>query len=363
MTRFSATVDEVSQPEWDQLLPLFRDATIYQTWSYGAVRWGERSLSHVVLREGDAAVGLAQVAIRHVPMLRCGIAYLPWGPVWRRGDADPEAFRALVRALRKEYAKRRGLLLRIAPFEEEGNDHGTAAILAEEGFVRNGDFYRTWMIDLATPAEELRRGMSRRWRQALKKAERLGLEIEEGTGDELLGMLRVIYDEMVARKGFVPGTSIEEFEQIQRMLPDAQKMRLLIGRLEGEPVTSMMVSRIGDTGLAVLGATGAAGLSAGSTHMLNERIMMWLRDSGARYYDFGGYDPANEGTASFKNGVPGADVSLIGRYEASSIGLSRLAVPLAERLRDGGGPMGRVRARRAARQQRTAEPPQQVNGG
>ena len=37
---YTVKIDQISKDEWSELLPRFDDATIYQTWSYGAVRWG-----------------------------------------------------------------------------------------------------------------------------------------------------------------------------------------------------------------------------------------------------------------------------------------------------------------------------------
>lgn len=73
---YSLEVDTVSNTEWSALLRQFDDATIYQTWSCGAVLWGADRLSHVVLRNGDEAVGIAQVATIQVPIFRGDTALL-----------------------------------------------------------------------------------------------------------------------------------------------------------------------------------------------------------------------------------------------------------------------------------------------
>ena len=36
-------VDRATPAEWSQMLDLFDDANIYQTWSYGGVHWGEET--------------------------------------------------------------------------------------------------------------------------------------------------------------------------------------------------------------------------------------------------------------------------------------------------------------------------------
>ncbi len=49
-------VDEATPENWPAMIDLFQDANIYQTWSYGQVRWGRRNLSHLVLkRDGEVA--------------------------------------------------------------------------------------------------------------------------------------------------------------------------------------------------------------------------------------------------------------------------------------------------------------------
>jgi len=114
---YRVSVDETPEDEWNALLPLFDDASIYQTWAYGAVRWGEKQLSHLVLRKNAAVVGMAQVRVIRVPLIGSGIAYIRWGPLYRlRGSiSHGEALVALMEAIREEYANRRGLMVRILP--------------------------------------------------------------------------------------------------------------------------------------------------------------------------------------------------------------------------------------------------------
>jgi len=329
-----AEVDQIDRSTWHQLLPAFSDATIYQTRSYGAGRWGENALSHLALRQGNQIVALAQCVIRRTPFVSCGLAYVPCGPIWRGVSEDPEVFRLIVRALREEYAVRRRLLLRLAPPEIDTPEGDLKGILQAEGFTRTARQYRTLLIDLAVPLDQLRKGMSERWRRALKKAESLKLEVCEGTGEELYRAFKGIYRDMVARKGFVPSIDIDEFEWIQKDLPDSLKMRIMICRHGEQPVASLIASLIGKTGIGLIGGTATEGLKSGGFHLLNLRMMKWMQESGAAYYDFGGYEPEqNSGTAAFKAAIPGRDVCHIGQFEACANRLSGIGVGLADRLR------------------------------
>ena len=69
-SRFVAECRPISKEEWDAILPEFRDANLYQTWTYAAVRWGEMNLSHLVLKDGPIPVGAAQLILVKLPVTR-----------------------------------------------------------------------------------------------------------------------------------------------------------------------------------------------------------------------------------------------------------------------------------------------------
>jgi len=333
---YCAEVDQISKSEWSNLLVQFEDATIYQTWSYGAIRWGEKNLSHLVLRKAKDVVGIAQVSTKSIPFLGAGIAYIPWGPLWRlKGkENDVSEFAELVRALRKEYAMKRGLLLRITPNEIDGNHNQCVSILQNEGYVKKAQPYRTLLIDLTVSMEDLYRGLARRWKRALKTAESKGLKVIQGIDQNLFETLNTLYADMVGRKGFVPGVKINEFRSVQSDLPEILKMKIMVCEHDGKPVSSLMTSLIGNKGIGIIGGTKTNGLSLGGFHLLNWKMMEWMKSEGAKYYDFGGYDPENNpGTASFKEGLPGHVVTHIGQFEASDSFVSSIAVGSGEVMR------------------------------
>ncbi len=92
---FQIEVDRATPAEWSAMLDLFCDANFYQTWSYGAVRWGRKNLSHLVLKRDGEVLGMAQIRIMRPTRFNFGMAYLRWGPVCHRrgrpldGDAAP----------------------------------------------------------------------------------------------------------------------------------------------------------------------------------------------------------------------------------------------------------------------------------
>src|SRR2546428_38139 len=114
---YTSEIDTVDEPIWTRTLQDFDDANIYQTWSYAAVTRGRQNTSHLLLKENGDIVAVAESRIAKLPLTDIGIAYVRWGPLWRRrnAEADAETFRQAIRGLCNEYAYRRGLVLRVYP--------------------------------------------------------------------------------------------------------------------------------------------------------------------------------------------------------------------------------------------------------
>jgi hypothetical protein len=160
---YASEVDTVDEVQWCRILEQFDDANIYQTWSYGEVRCGRRNMSHLLVKKNGESVAVAQARIVSVPLIRTGIAYVRWGPLWRRhgGAVDQERFRQAIRGLRNEYACRRGLVVRVYPVLFDDDAGACAQILEDEGYcgAKEEKRSRTLLLDVRRPLEGLRAGL------------------------------------------------------------------------------------------------------------------------------------------------------------------------------------------------------------
>lgn len=336
---YEASVGFRDRLEWSSVLDGFDDGNLYQSWSYGTVRFGRKKVSHFILRRGGEIAAAAQVIVVKVPMVNAGIAYVYRGPMWKRnGVAEPDAFRQAVRALREEYVRRRGLLLRIVPGEIDDGADALKACLEGEGLRADPSVrpYRTLRMDLALPLETLRGGLRKDWKNKLNKAEKSDLKIIEGTGGELYDIFKALYREMVSRRGFVDRVDVEEFGAIQKDLPGHQKMRIMLCEAGGECVAALVWSALGDTGVTILRATGDRGLESNAAFLLSWRMLEWLKENGYRYLDLGGINPeGNPGVYTYKSGLSGktgVDVRFLGRFQDTSRLVSRAAVVAWEQV-------------------------------
>jgi lipid II:glycine glycyltransferase (peptidoglycan interpeptide bridge formation enzyme) len=322
-------VDCATPVEWSSMLDLFDDANIYQTAAYGEVRWGGKNLSRIVLKRDGEVAGMAQLRIIRPTPLKFGMAYLRWGPLWeRRGRTlDPEVPIRMARAIEDEYLRKRKLFVRILPNAISESPRAQVFQSAFTSFdaetVKQREVYRTFVVDLTQPLEELRRRLDPKWRNKLSGAEKNNLTVNSGEGLREYEIFCSMYSQMRERKSFETSVDVEEFKRIQEALPESQRMRILICEREGVPVAGLVASAMGDSAIYLLGATSDAGLQAKGAYLLQWSLIRSLKERGTRFYDLGGIDPeGNPGVYSFKRGFSGADSCQIAPLAASASILS-----------------------------------------
>jgi lipid II:glycine glycyltransferase (peptidoglycan interpeptide bridge formation enzyme) len=322
-------VDRVTPAEWSQMLDLFDDASIYQTYAFGEVRWGAKNLSHLVLKRDGEVVGMAQIRIVRPTPLKFGVAYLRWGPLFeRRGmSLDPEVIARMARALEEEYVGKRRLFLRVIPNAFAGSPRAQAIQTAFDRFDQEpltaGTEYRTFVVDLSPALEELRSGLDKKWRNQLTRSEKNNLNVITGHGSDEYQAFCQIYSQMLKRKGFETTVDVEEFGRIQRDLAEPHRMRILICEDKGVPVAGLVASAMGDSAIYLLGATSDDGMNSKGAYLLHWTLIKWLKEHGIRWYDLGGIDPEkNPGVYHFKRGFSGMDVRQINPLVASGSAVS-----------------------------------------
>ncbi|MBL9129073.1 MAG: peptidoglycan bridge formation glycyltransferase FemA/FemB family protein, partial [Verrucomicrobiales bacterium] len=339
-TAFEVAAASLSDTQWHDILDRFDDSSVYQTRAFGEACWNPRQLSHFVLRRGGEVLAAAQVRLVTVPVLRRGVAYVRWGPMFRRkgAAAAPEIFAAAMASLRDTYVRRKGLLLRVIPNVYTGEPIETRAreILANEGFAPVPDIspYHTHRVRLTESVETLRKNLSQRWRSKLKNAEQSGYTITRSDSNEDYARFLGAYDEMMERKRFETTVDVREFAEMQRRLLPGTRLQVFLCEKDGQLLNALVVAAAGDTGIYLLAATSNAGLNGNGAFLLQWTAIQWLKESGRTHYDLGGVNPdANPGVYQFKSGMGGDDVRQLGQFQSAAAPLSRWIVTAAERYR------------------------------
>jgi hypothetical protein len=331
----------MSESRWNQLLQGFADSSINQTWAYAAVVAGRRNMCHLVLRLNGAVVAIAEVRLKRLPVLGLGIAYVGWGPMWRRtgAEANLEDFRQAVRALRNEFSCKRRLTLRVFPLAFDDDPYGLSTILAEEGFSATGKEAedRTLLINLTLPLDVLHGAVGRKWKQKLRQAEGHNLVVVEGSEQELVDEFEAIYSEMVSRKLFEASKGIGYFKQLQEQLPAEHKMKIMLCRSPEGICAGLVWSAMGEHAIDLYAATSNLGTQTCGSYLLRWRLLEKLQQLGISIYNLNGINPEkNPGTYRFKRdlaGKYGRDVYYLGKFDADADWLGHTLIQIADVLK------------------------------
>jgi hypothetical protein len=328
---YEAEVDLIDKENWHRLMLQFKDASFYQTWSFGARRFGEKGLSHIVLTKNGKLVSMAQVQIIRCPALPIGVAYVSWGPMVRSDNEGPEDphYRNMIRAINNEYVFRRRFYLRIVPQLLDTPENAVLKeIFTEEGYSRRDSPGQNVIIDLAPTLEEIRQNMNRKWRQTLQSAEKKSLHIIETSDNRTCRLALEVVREMKNRKQFVGGNQAEIIK-IQMDLPESLKLKLLVCMDDNAPTATLGWVTFGSIGIPFVAATGIRALKTNSSYVLWWRMIEYYKTRGFIAVDAGSVNKKrNPGGYLFKTHILGKVIEnmprYIGHFDQCSSWLSRV---------------------------------------
>jgi lipid II:glycine glycyltransferase (peptidoglycan interpeptide bridge formation enzyme) len=337
---YQVIVDNINREDWERYAADFADYSIYQTWAYQQVR---ADMDHcktsrcIVKNTNDNIEMMCIVRIKHLKPLGLRIGYVQWGPLMKGRDGDLKCTVNALMQLQKVYIGEKINILRIVPhIYEDGLGRAVSQMLLSIGFrfVSNVKPYNTMTLSLENSEENLRKGLHRNWRRNLQKAENAGIEIRQGCENELFDILERLYLKALERKRF-KGLNPDQFTRTQRMLFEREKLIVTVAYFDGEPVTALATSNLGDTGLDILAANNEKGLKCGSSFLTYWNAFDASRRAGMKRYDLGGIDPKNNPTVyQFKSRMGGEVQFHIGAFEAYANTVVRKMWTAANTLRN-----------------------------
>ena len=336
--RVNTHLEYPDRAEWRKAAAAFGDYSYRQVWDFGiacADRLGACS-EHVAIREGTDLLGLADVRIKRLPVVGSGIAYINGAPLVRRnGTSEPQRLGSCLKALLREYVEQRGLVLRVLP--ALGGPVWNAEqeqVFAGLGFERaDAPPYRTLLVAIDPPMEQIRKAFDQKWRNGLNRAERNGLTVRSGDAHLLFEEFCALYRQLLDRKGFDVDLHADFYAAVQRNLANGERFLVSLVDVAGKPAAGHVASALGDTCVYLLGASNDEGMQNKASYLLQWHTIQMARKRDCVFYDLGGIDPdGNPGVYHFKQGLKGMDVTAPGPYEMQPVGLRRHIVRGCERM-------------------------------
>jgi len=235
------------------------------------------------------------------------------GPLWLPGYGGAAHIKPFFEEFNKLYPRRLGRRRRIIPETPDGP--AARQLLAGTGFkkLESGTSYQTIWLDLTSSPETLRAGLKQKWRNALNKAEKSGLNLEWDLERKYLPWLLKVYGLDKRQKGY-PGP---EASLIEKISEKAGPNNVIIGRarLDNDLVASILVLKHGRSATYQIGWTNEKGRAHSANHLLLWEVLNVLKNNGVKELDLGGInDDRAKGIKKFKEGLGGDTITLVGHY-------------------------------------------------
>ena len=308
--------NNLSLPEWEERFLNIKRSNFLQSYTYaqGAcqhyrqkVRWG------LILIDGQEA-GLVQLFEAGFLFNLFHAVIIDRGPLWLEGFGNAAHVQAYVKVFQGQFPKRMGRKRRILPEIEEGM--AANALIKQVGLEKQEEKepYQTYWVDLTQNIDDLRTNLDGKWRNSLKKAEKLNLTVEWDDKGVFYPLIRAEYDLDKSLRGY-GGVSPQFLDILAPFLLQTKSM--IIGRafLNGEVIASVMFFLHGRSATYQIGVTSLKGRECNAHHLLLWKGMSVLKLKNIRELDLGGVNnDTAEGIKTFKKGMGGEPYCLVGHY-------------------------------------------------
>lgn len=308
--------DTYSRDDWRAHCDALGGGALVQDWAYGAAKaaTGPWSVERGVLRDGSRTIGAVQVLIRRLPGLGGGLAWINRGPLMP-DDARDTLIDAVLRALADHYAAH-GHYLRIAPT--------VAATSLPVGWFSTGTAgWASAALDLTPEEDTLRSGLAQKWRNALNKAERMDLEIAQGSDGPVFDTAIAEYRAYLKTAGFSTTVTPELLIALRNQADAGDRLLALRATQEGEAAGFVLIARYGASAEYLAGHMTDLGRKTNAGQLLLWQAALAMKQDGRTIFDLGGMDPhiTPKGILHFKQGLGGTPYRLPGEIEAAPRGL------------------------------------------
>ena len=317
-------VKEVSFDQWSIHWQQVHKTNVLQSWEYGSAKelsenW--KILRFLVSDSNGHAVALAQMLTRTIPLFG-GIARLNRGPLLlNQFPEDQKIERCLnvIQAILREGRRRRWWVVQIAP-----ELPGTVKVLTgltQMGLRQQSNAVcSSGLINLGADENSLIMSLDGKWRNVLRKGQRLGVEVKriDKTNPEQK-LLISGYREFKLSKGF-EGLSESLLRSLATQQSTAWQFDLFVSlapqeSVSNEPIGILATIRHGDTATYLIGFTNDQG-----RQMQANSVMLWsailnAKHNGCKWFDVGGLGPETpKGIAEFKRGLNAEPYALAGDF-------------------------------------------------
>ena len=328
------------------------------SWAAVKAEWGHESLGWF---DGTTLVGAGLVLLRQVPRLKRYLAYLPEGPDldWL-GERTPYPLGDWLTPMAVHLKSRGAFAVKMGPaLPVRRWDAGTLkAVVADASALRLREVPADWTSEQALAVgpqltdlgwsqtadtgagfgdvqpryvfqvplaerslDDIFAGFNQQWRRNIRKAEKAGVVVEQGSYDDLPAFHEV-YVETAARDGFTP-RGLPYFQRMWNAMTgeDPQRLKLYLAKHEGRVLAATTMVTVGDHAWYSYGASTTEGRDVRPSNAVQWAMIQDAHASGCSVYDLRGIsdtlDPEDPlyGLIGFKLGTGGRAQEYVGEWD------------------------------------------------
>jgi len=315
-------LEEINKDSWDHFFPEVEFANLMQSWEYGEAKTCEGwSPKRFLLFDGyKNKRGLLQILVKEVPFFG-GIVRINRGPVWLGGNfnnmLDEDELCKLWKAIRKYMLNKRWWFISCAPEHPKVIESESALLRAGYHLSKKKIPYGSSRLPLAdNDIDFLFMNLKKKWRNLLRKGQKLGINPIEVTDKDKIRELISIYEDFQKTKKF-GGISSCLLHSMFDGNSNFLQIRVYQTLDSNNTQTSGFVFIVytGDTATYLVGWSNKAGRAQQANYLLIWKGIEDAKKAGLSWFDLGGINANTpEGVVHFKNGVNAKSFQNVGEY-------------------------------------------------
>lgn len=312
---------------WESFIKEQDETPFFQSWAWGEV---QKNIGFSIMRLGLFAGGklLGISMVVKITAKRGRYYHLRHGPLLARWNW--EWFDQLI-----DYVKRLGkqegvAFIRISPLLDEGTE--VYAEFRKRGFknspIHNMDGEVAWILNLDRSEDELLQGMRKTTRYLIRKAQKMGVRVEEKDDPESLQVFLRLYQDTARRHKFVTHRGIrEEFE----LFKTSRETSLYLASYNNQVLAASLIIFYGNQAVYHHSGTDPSQADVPASYLLQWKAICEAKRRKLLYYNFWGIAPVDKpqhpwrGLSLFKMGFGGR---LVRHLHAQDLPLSLRYTPI-----------------------------------
>lgn len=295
-----------------------------QSYAWGELKKPAWSPIRLGVCNGDEAISLLTILTRRIPLLGKKFGYIPRGIAVKDGKNLEEVVKLIVdygktfnlshlmvdSDLRMELKMKTDL-----PDSQAGELKIVGAACVKVGFKVSGlqiQPNRTVVLDLSKSEEELLADMRSKHRQYIRKAQKNGVEIRQGSEDDLDAFCKIIED-IAKERGYVLH-SREYYKKVWELFSEQGTAKLFIAEKSNEVVGSYLIIFSEVNAYEMYGGCNQEGNQLLANYLMKWESIKYCKHAGKKFYDQWGAEFKYPGLVQFKEGFGGEVVEFPPQY-------------------------------------------------